>query len=425
LEKITFSHNDQKQLVQVLTGSNFKQFISDENNYNIVLNYLRKIIKQNSLSGYQNKNLNNSYILFLSLSDKKENKQEIIDYLKGPFNVYTLNKNHMNVSFTNKKVIIDLSFAEKILKNNPPALALIYFLMHKYEASIKMALDNKEYELSIFLAQNIKNKEKQKKIWIKLFNFYKNNKIYSPKNLLELSNGIINIEDILPYMDDEIKLSDIKIDLQECIDVYEANISELKHKISSFSNSNNNIQEEIYAINRRKINIEHSKIKCKICQNIINENNKFFLFPCGHVFDADCIVKILMDYDSNNIGGEDFKGKVKAVRNLSEKIFKMQNKKVVTKKNVFVGLSDFGKKTRKSLINFINFVQRGKKTEKTEVEEDITTLSNEEEMQLRELSKGLYNIIKEECILCGKEMINSIQVKFSQEDENKKWENLV
>ena len=95
----------------------------------MILNYLRKIIKQNTSKNKQNKNLNNLYLLFLSLSDKKENQQEIVNYLKGPLNVYTLNNNQMNVSFTNKKVLIDLSFAEKILKKNPPALSLIYFLM--------------------------------------------------------------------------------------------------------------------------------------------------------------------------------------------------------------------------------------------------------------------------------------------------------
>jgi hypothetical protein len=65
--------------------------------------------------------------------------------------------------------------------------------------------------LAIFITQNIQNEEKQKKNWIKLFNFFKKDKKYSAKNILELSNGILNVEDILPYMGDEIKLNDIKM----------------------------------------------------------------------------------------------------------------------------------------------------------------------------------------------------------------------
>ena len=438
LENITFSHNDQKQLVRVLMGSNFKRYIEDENNYNIVLNYLRKIIKQDISSDIQNKNLNNLYLLFLSLSDKKENQKEIVDYLKGPLNTYTLNNNVMNVSISNKKILIDLSFAEKILKNIPPALSLVYFLMQKYDESIKTALENGEDELAIFITQNIQNEEKQKKIWIKLFNFFKKGKKYSPKNILELSNGILNIEDILPYMDDEMKLHDIKIDLQECIDVYEEGVSQLKQKIITYNKSNNNIQEDIYIINKRKLDLEHSKIRCHECQNNISDN-KFFLFPCGHIFDADCLVKILIDYDVNGLGGEELNGKVKAVKNLTEKIMNMQRKKSFHKKNIFMGgFTKFSKKTKNTMKKFLNLVkieQKGKENEKefekekekekNKIIEDEPDLTREEEIQLKELTNGLYNLLKEECVLCGQDMINSTQIQFSQEDENIKWGKLV
>ena len=440
LENITFSQNDQKQLVQVLMGSNFKRYIEDENNYNIILNYLRKIIKQNISSDIQNKNLNNLYLLFLSLSDKKENQKEIVDYLKGPLNTYTLNNNVMNVSISNKKILIDLSFAEKILKNIPPALSLVYFLMQKYDESIKIALENGEDELAIFMTQNIQNEEKQKKIWIKLFNFFKKGKKYSPKNILELSNGILNIEDILPYMDDEIKLHDIKIDLQECIDVYEEGVSQLKQKITTYNKSNNNIQEDIYIINKRKLDLEHSKIRCHVCQNNISDN-KFFLFPCGHIFDADCLVKILIDYDANGIGGEELNGKVKAIKNLTEKIMNMQRKKSFHKKNIFMGgFTKFSKQTKNTMKKFLNLVkieQKGKENEKefekekekekdkNKIIEDEPDLTREEEIQLKELTNGLYNLLREECVLCGQDMINSTQIQFSQEDENNKWGKLV
>ena len=441
LENITFSQNEQKELVRVLIGPNYKKYIEDENNYNLILNYLRKIIKENISSDKQNKNINNLYLLFLSLSKNKENQKEIVEYLKGPLNTYTINNDHMNISFTNKKVSIDLSFAEKILANIPPALALVYYFMQKYDESIKVALDNEEYELSIFITQNIANKEKQKKIWIKLFNFFKKNKKYSPKNILEFSNGVINIEDILPFMDDETKLHDIKTDLQECIDVYEEGVSQLKEKIIAFNKSNNNIQEDIYTINKRKLDLEHSKIKCHECQNNITDN-KFFLFPCGHIFDADCLVKIMIEYDNNGIGGEDLNGKVKAVKNCSDKIINMQKKKTTNKKNIFTeGFHKFGKKTKSTMKKFLTFVKKDQKGKdnndnkdailenekekiKDKIEEEVE-LTKEEELQLKELTNGLYSLLKEECVLCGQYMINSTQIQFSQEDENIKWGKLV
>ena len=45
LENITFSQNEQKELVRVLIGPNYKKYNENENNNNLILNYLRKLIK--------------------------------------------------------------------------------------------------------------------------------------------------------------------------------------------------------------------------------------------------------------------------------------------------------------------------------------------------------------------------------------------
>lgn len=219
------------------------------------------------------------------------------------------------------------------------------------------------------------------------------------------------------------------------MDVYEEGISHLKKKIITYNKSNNNIQEDIYFINKRKIDLEHIKIKCHVCQNNFNEN-KFFLFPCGHIFDAECLVKILNEYDTNGIGGENLKGKVKAIKSLTDKIMKMQRKKSFHKRDIIIGeLTKFGKKTRKTMKRFLTFVKIDPKKdnekgnekikEKVTILEDETDLTKEEELQLKELTNGLYNFLKEECVLCGQEMINSTQIKFSKEDENIKWGKLV
>ena len=63
---------------------------------------------------------------------------------------------------------------------------------------------------------------------------------------------------------------------------------------------------------------------------------------------------------------------------------------------------------------FFNFINTEKKEE----------FSNEEEMQLNQFQEDLYSLLKEECVLCGKEMINSTQIKLG-EDENKKWNDLI
>ena len=127
LDNITFSVNDQKILINALMEIDFKKEMNEEEekNYNLIVSYLRKIIYENITSNNQNKNLNNFYLYLLSLSKKEENKKEIINYLKSPLNIYSMKNNQLNTIFSNKKIFIDLNFAEKSLKEIPQALALI------------------------------------------------------------------------------------------------------------------------------------------------------------------------------------------------------------------------------------------------------------------------------------------------------------
>ena len=152
-----------------------------------------------------------------------------------------------------------------------------------------------------------------------------------------------------------------------------------------------------------------------------------------HIFDAGCLVKIMIKYDVNGIGGEDLNGKVKEIKSCSEKKLNVQTKKTTNKKNIFTeGFHKFGKKTKNIMKKFLTFVkkeQKGKDNndnkdailENENEKEKEKELTKKEELLLKELANGLYNLLKEECFLCGQYMINITQIQFSQEDENIKW----
>ena len=267
---------------------------------------------------------------------------------------------------------------------------------------------------------------KKKKIWLKLFQEYKQNKKYTSKEILELSNGSLKIEDILQSLGSEVKLKEIKNDLQSCIEVYEQGVSSIKQNIIAYNKSNNIIQEDIFHTKKRKFELIHSNLKCHKCGNPITEN-KFFLYPCGHIFDVDCLVKILVDFEERSVPNDEIKGRVKAVKNLSNKIVNMQKKKTEGRKSVIMDeLTKIGKRTKGAMKIFMNLVGKDDKKsiwdEKDDDKEEIE-LTKEEEIQLKELNNGLNDLLKYECVLCGQEMINSTQVMFSNNDD--KWSNLV
>jgi len=418
LEKEFISETYQDEIVKVIIDSNIKEEIK-RGNYETILNYIRRLIKKNVMNSSNisnnNKNvvspstinnLHNLYILFLSLSDKPEHKKEVIEYLKGPMYKYTPKNNYLNITLSNKEVHIDLNFAQKILKDNYCALALVYCLMGRYNESILIALEHNEKDIAIFIAQNIKDDKIKKDIWLRIFKYFKTNNFADAKNILESSMGILKIEDILPFMMDNVKLEELKTDLQACINFYEEGVQQLKQEINDYNQSTEIIKKDIYKIQKKSTYINYTQIKCEKCQKDIM-GAKFFLFPCGHIFDTFCLIQILIDYDAQNIGDKLFKQKVNNIKSLRDKIRILQEKrkKMINEQKL---------QNTNTIISLFNFINKEQKEE----------FSKEDEIQLKEFNDNLYRLLKEECVLCGKEMINSTQIKLG-EDDNKKWNDLV
>jgi hypothetical protein len=113
-------------------------------------------------------------------------------------------------------------------------------------------------------------------------------------------------------------------------------------------------------------------------------------------------IKMLSDV---SIMKDDIKDLILKFKNLNDKINEMQKQNEIIKNQ------------NNNLINFkvfFNFINTEKKEE----------FSNEEQTQLNQFQDNLYKLLKEECALCGKEMINSTQIKLG-EDDNHKWDDLV
>jgi hypothetical protein len=46
--------------------------------------------------------------------------------------------------------------------------------------------------------------------------------------------------------------------------------------------------------------IQYSSCKCDICQGYIKDKD-IYLFPCGHMFDANCIRECLLQYERTGL----------------------------------------------------------------------------------------------------------------------------
>ena len=202
---------------------------------------------------------------------------------------------------------------------------------------------------------------------------------------------MIQIEDVIPLMGDNEKLIELKDELKICIENSEKNESLLNKEINDFNESNDSINKDIELSEKKAIKQKYTDLRCSKCNNAINKSKdaKFFLFPCRHIFDLQCLIDTYMEFSLLNLGDEkqrkDFEVKIKNINDLSAKIKYMEEQK------------------NKAL-------------------EQKQKFGYEQEFVLKQTINMLYNnLLDDKCLLCGQEMIDSTQIEFGGDDKFE-WE---
>ena len=381
----------------------------------------------------QMSNIHNLYVFYLALNPT--NKQAVINFLKDYVVLDSAGKRK-------NKVLFQVDYAKALLQENQLAYALILSLMGKYSEAITVALtkgpndtdesfkDNQD--LAEYIATNCPDKMIQKSLWLQIFKSYgeggdneKDNnsekKLKKALKILEKSQ-VLKIEDVLPYITDSIKIEEFKTHISNCISQYENNINELKENIKSYNNTAENIKMDINKINKKPMEIKYNEFKCEICKELIR-NKRIFLFPCGHMFDMNCIRDRLLDYENTGLGylHEDNVKIDKLFYDLryipspvfpeNEDIIKQEEPKKVEETTPMTTMKKVG-----GILSKIKneFSIGGPK------KEDILLLNMEREKNLKTV---LYEYLSKHCVLCGNFLVDSVQC--SLDDKGKQEPNFV
>ena len=267
-------------------------------------------------------------------------------------------------------------------------------------------------EISIFIANTISDPKKKKEIWLSIFNHFKHKKMNVIEEIVNKSGGILKILDVLPYLMGNIQLKDIKEDLLKCINIYESKLAKLKIKNQNYSYSAEIITRKAknLGINGYKsLRLKFQHINCSICLKNLKESN-FYIFPCQHSFDFECLIKLLFSYNVRNIGDDEFKNRMDNIKNIISEIKSLSEKQnyIIDKEITEIEK----KKTKKQNLIIRTFTSFRSKRDKPGI-----LFSNEEEKKLEELEKSLDELLCVDCPLCGMEMILSTQSKFGGEED--------
>ena len=388
----------------------------------------------------QMNNILNLYILYLSLNPA--NKNTIIDFLKEYVKIDSNGKK--------KKIQFQLDYVKTLLKDNKSAYALILALMGKFSEGIDYVLkkeetkeakeikenkedteeedfkEKQEQEIAEFIAQNAPDKILKKKLWIQIFRILGERENDKDKNEEKLSQAlkimekskVLKIEDVLPYISDSIKIDDFKKQISECISQYENSIDELKQNIKSYNKTSDNIKMDINTIKKKPMEIKYNEFKCEICKELIR-NKRIYLFPCGHMFDAECIRKRLLDYENTGLEylHED---NVKIdqlfydLGYIPKKVFgeketeKEEEEKVEETKIGEEAIKKIGGIFTK-IKNELNNINIGGGMKK----EDLKFIKEQKEKQYLEL---LSECLNKNCVLCGNFLVDSVQYSLGSKN---------
>ena len=310
---------------------------SDKESYIKVISYLQNLVRDDNI---KEKNIHNLYIFYLSKTENTH--QELIDYLKQP--LIRLKHEDSNV----QKVFFELEYAKRLFTNNFEALSLVLAIMGKHSEAVKLALDKGFLDTDI--ASNVDDYKLKKHLWLQIFESDKSNDFNTTLNIMKESQ-ILKIEDVLPCIMDNIKIKEFKTQISDCINVYEKSIKNLKEDIENYNDTAELIKNDIYNIKKKSMEVQFRQCNCEICSKSIKDEN-VYLYPCGHMFDENCIIDMLDEY-SNYI--DVVKEKMAKIRDLRKGIEELEKKKNDIDKE------EKGDKVDLKILNFLSFTSSEKK----------------------------------------------------------------
>lgn len=165
-------------------------------------------------------------------------------------------------------------------------------LLGLWESAVDLALKENIQQAKDIASQPQCDPELQKKLWLKIAKH-----VVSEKNDIQQAMEflqqcpLVKIEDILPFFSDFVTIDHFKDAICTSLQVYNQHIQDLKDEMEEASKSAELIRDEINSFRKRYTVVNSSK-NCEECSTQLLLK-PFYLFPCGHSFHSDCLLKEL------------------------------------------------------------------------------------------------------------------------------------
>ncbi|AET39282.1 tethering complex subunit PEP3 Ecym_4215 [Eremothecium cymbalariae DBVPG len=255
---------------------------------NYALVYLKWCIKEHDS---QDSLIHNTaiYMLLVSMdTDDLEGEQEVIKFMSD----YASKFDH--------NFILRLS-----LKFRRYSVAIyIYSELKLYDNAVDLALSNGMITSAKIIVGSLESEDTYtlKKLWLKIARVMihedKDMK-ESIRTIIEDSNKILSIKDLLPLFNELTTIANLKEELIRSLEKHRSSMSHIFEEINGSIKIKKEIKQDIELFNKRHQSLRPG-VSCDICEKLL-PTRKFFVFPCGHNFHTDCMIKEIIKSNEFNM----------------------------------------------------------------------------------------------------------------------------
>merc|ERR1719270_1567105 len=118
------------------------------------------------------------------------------------------------------------------------------------------------------------------------------NDIKQAMEFLRECDGLVKIEDILPFFPDFVTIDHFKDAICDSLQKYSEDILKLKDEMREASVSSDTIRKEIVEV-KSEYQFIRADDRCDICCDLLM-SRPFYIFSCTHKFHADCLAEAIM-----------------------------------------------------------------------------------------------------------------------------------
>lgn len=273
------------------------------NKVNFAIRYLQSIVERAESGGYMCESVvYHTLVWFLAKYDVVT-EEGLLAFLQPQFDRLMEDYRDGLGGGSNPVLLCDLDHVLRQCKRYGRKKSTVLALMMTglEDEAVEMAL-SLDVSLAKTLANKVRSDSHKRKLWLKIaiHTIKSEQNPASCLQLLEESQGILRIDDLLQHLPDFTDVDLLQEHICRTLENYGEKIDTLKAEMSELSESAESINRELESMTKR--GYSYSTIqRCEDCSEALF-NKQFYLFPCSHGFHSLCIMKrIKKSADENTL----------------------------------------------------------------------------------------------------------------------------